>query len=70
MREARAVRKAVRELAWRMPRGLPCGVKRVMAPVGRMVGFADAVAATSVAEVRDTTIQGVASVHPSQWDKI
>jgi len=37
--EASAVRKAVRALAWRRPKGEPSGRKKVTAPVGRIVGF-------------------------------
>lgn len=37
--DAKAVRKAVRLLACRIPRGHPSGPKRVIAPVGRMTGW-------------------------------
>ena len=36
--EAKAVRKAVRVEAWRMPTGEPSFVKRVIAPVGEILG--------------------------------
>jgi hypothetical protein len=36
--EARAVRKAVNVLAWRIPMGRPSGENRVIAPVGLTIG--------------------------------
>jgi hypothetical protein len=52
------VRKAVSVLAWSRPEGWPSGVKRVMAPVGRMGGAGvsgSEEGSSEVAEVRVMT---------------
>lgn len=57
------MRKAVRVLAWRMPTGWPVAEKRVMAPVGLILGVPEDASCSDCGGVR--VITGVVLAHSS-----
>lgn len=56
------MRKAVRVLAWRMPTGWPVAEKRVMAPVGLILGLSEDSSCSDCGGVRVITGTGLAQI--------